>query len=78
MSVTEVVPHIVEDINENLDFEEPKVAHIVSKYEVMNGYINGVEVVALCGHRFIPTRDPNKFPNCESCKDMLQHMIGDL
>lgn len=76
MTITDVVPEIIDSIDEDLEFEEPSVSHIVSKDDVMNGYINGAVVVALCGHRFIPTRDPNNFPLCQACKDVVQNMIG--
>jgi hypothetical protein len=74
MIVTEVIPEIIKDIVEDLDFEEPSVAHLVPKDDIMNGYINGVPVLALCGVRFIPTRDPHKFPLCQACKNRIQEL----
>lgn len=74
MTVTEVFTNIINDISEELEFEEPSVAHIVPKDDIMNGYINGVPVLALCGVRFIPTRDPNKFPLCEGCLERLEEL----
>ena len=71
MTVTEAVSEIIEDVVEEFEFEEPTVAHIVPKDDIMNGYINGVPVLALCGSRFIPTRDPHKFPLCQACKERL-------
>lgn len=62
------------DISET-DNDEPKLAHIISKDDEMNGYFYGKEVQALCGHRFIPTRDPKKFPTCAACKEVLAQMI---
>jgi len=44
--------------------EEGKVAQ-------MRGYVMGEEVIALCGERFIPTRDPERYPVCEGCKQAL-------
>ena len=74
MTVTEVITNVINDISEELEFEEPSVAHIVPKDDIMNGYINGVPVLALCGVRFIPTRDPNKFPLCEGCLERLEEL----
>ena len=74
MTVTEVVPEIIDDKVEDFEFEEPSVAHIVPKDDVMNGYINGVVVVALCGAKFIPTRDPNRFPMCQGCLERLEEL----
>lgn len=74
MTFTEVVSEIIEDKVEDFDFEEPSVAHIVPKDDILNGYINGVPVLALCGVRFIPTRDPNKFPLCQGCKQKIEEL----
>ena len=75
MTIIEVVPDIISDIVEEFEFEEPSLAHIVRKDDIMNGYINGVPVLALCGVRFIPTRDPNKFPLCQGCKERLGEFL---
>lgn len=71
MTIIDVVPEIVDDKVEDFQFEEPSVAHIVPKDDITNAYINGVPVLALCGMRFIPTRDPNKFPLCQSCEERI-------
>lgn len=47
--------------------EGSEVAHIVSKEDQMMGYVEGREVTALCGHKFIPSRDPESLPRCSSC-----------
>jgi hypothetical protein len=75
MTIIEVVPDIISDIVEEFEFEEPSLAHIVRKDDIMNGYINGVPVLALCGVRFIPTRDPNKFPLCQGCKERIGELL---
>jgi len=53
------------------DLAEGKVAHIIRKDDQMRGYVMGEEVVALCGTRFVPTRDPERYPVCEACKQAL-------
>lgn len=30
----------------------------------------GVEVVALCGYRWVPKRNPDKYPACQPCMDV--------
>jgi hypothetical protein len=54
--------------------EEGKVAHIIRKDDQMRGYVMGEEVTALCGEKFIPTRDPERYPVCEGCKQALMLM----
>lgn len=56
------------------DTAEGHVAHIVRKSDEMAGYFEGREIVALCGERFIPTRDPYQYPVCEGCRDVLAAM----
>lgn len=54
--------------------DEPELAHIVTKEDQMQGYIFGKEVVALCGEKFIPTRDYEGKPVCEPCFRALQQI----
>ncbi len=58
------------------DLEDGKVAHIIRKDDQMRGYVLGEEITALCGERFIPTRDPNKYPVCEGCREALTAAYG--
>lgn len=53
---------------------EPEVTHIIRKADEMRGYFSGEEVEALCGERFIPTRDPHRYPICEPCKAVLNQI----
>ncbi len=43
------------------------VAHIVTKEDQMIGYVEGREVTALCGYKFVPSRDPESLPRCSPC-----------
>ena len=58
------------------DLEEGKVAHIIRKDDQMRGYVLGEEITALCGEKFIPTRDPYQYPVCEGCRAALTLMNG--
>jgi hypothetical protein len=58
------------------DLEDGKVAHIIRKDDQMRGYVLGEEITALCGERFIPTRDPNTYPVCEGCREALTAAYG--
>ena len=41
--------------------------------------LTGQELVALCGYRWIPMRDPRKYPACKICVDIAANiMIGAL
>lgn len=47
---------------------EDRVAHIVAPASlVTEAYITGTPVEALCGHVFVPSRDPENYPECQGC-----------
>lgn len=43
-------------------------AHYAPKEGLVEAMIYGTPVIALCGLRFIPRRDPERFPVCPKCK----------
>lgn len=49
-----------------------KVSHFVKKRVHADAYIFGAEVEALCGHRFVPTQNPEKLPVCPPCKTIFE------
>lgn len=56
---------------------EPVVAHIVktepgenAAAKVLEARINGIPIEALCGHVWVPSRDPKQVPMCQKCKDI--------
>jgi len=53
-------------------------SHIVYPADkVTEAIINGTPVTALCGHTWVPSRDPKKYPVCETCKDVYDHLHQD-
>lgn len=56
--------------NDNGDHE--RFSHIVSRDDQMLGYVMGKEITALCGKRWVPSRDPERFPVCPDCKRVLE------
>jgi hypothetical protein len=56
---------------------EPECAHIVktdgdesAAAKVLQARIEGTPLEALCGHRWVPARDPKQLPLCAKCKDI--------
>ena len=43
---------------------------------VLEARVMGLEVEALCGKRWVPSRDPQRFPVCPACKERAQGMRG--
>jgi hypothetical protein len=71
---------IAEEIDDDVEEQkDDRVAHIVGpeytdkgviqgRTIVMNAMIYGTEVTALCGYKWIPSRNPENFPVCKKCK----------
>ena len=54
------------------------VAHYVDQrfeQDVTAAMINGTELVALCGYRWVPSRDALKLPVCQPCIHVLHSII---
>jgi hypothetical protein len=58
---------------------EPISAHIVktepgenAAAKVLEARIYGTPLEALCGHVWVPSRDPKQLPLCEQCKSIYE------
>ena len=64
----------------NKDHFEPgdaeKFSHYVKKDKILESAITGKPVRALCGKKWTPGRDPEKFPICPTCKVIYESMVG--
>ena len=47
-----------------------RFAHYVKKDKVVESAVTGKAVRALCGKKWIPSRDPEKYPICPVCKEI--------
>lgn len=54
---------------------EPLIAHIVRKNDQMRGYL-GDEIEALCGKKWIPSRDYKNLPVCQTCKEIAANVLN--
>ena len=66
-------------LDEELQTGEPAVAHIVktepgesATAKVLEARIYGTPIEALCGHVWVPSRDPKQLPECQKCKDVYE------
>ena len=64
---------------EVLETGEPASAHIVktdpgenAAAKVLEARIYGTPLEALCGHVWVPSRDPKQLPVCEKCKGIYE------
>ena len=69
----------IPDTEEVLQTGEPVSAHIVktdpgenAAAKVLEARIYGTPLEALCGHVWVPSRDPKQLPICEKCKGIYE------
>jgi hypothetical protein len=67
VEVEQVVPARVDE------GDHDRFAHVVRPASaVMEAMVTGVPCTALCGKRWVPTRDPKNYPVCPACKEIMQ------
>jgi hypothetical protein len=61
------------EINQTDDSEQ--FAHYAESASVTEGYIMGTPVIAICGIKFVPSRDPEKLEICPICKKIVEALF---
>jgi hypothetical protein len=51
--------------------DHERYSHYVRKEKIVESAVTGKAVRALCGKKWVPTRDPEKFPICPLCKKIF-------
>ncbi|MDH6236212.1 DUF3039 domain-containing protein [Cryobacterium sp. CG_9.6] len=54
--------------------DHERFSHYVPKDKILESAITGKPVKALCGKKWLPGRDPEKFPVCPTCKAIWEKM----
>lgn len=52
------------------------LSHYARKADIARAAVTGELVTALCGVKFQPVRDPQRFPVCPRCKALLEQYGG--
>ena len=58
------------------DGDHERFAHYVKKGDIVRSAVEGMPIEALCGKRWVPDRDPNRYPVCPTCKEILARLKG--
>lgn len=58
------------------DGDHERFAHYVKKGKILESALSGEVVEALCGKRWVPSRDPEKFPICPTCKEIYSGLTS--
>ncbi|TQL47454.1 DUF3039 family protein [Homoserinimonas aerilata] len=56
------------------DGDHERFSHYVQKDKILKSALSGKPVIALCGKKWTPGRDPEKFPVCPTCKEIYEKM----
>jgi hypothetical protein len=65
---------------EKIDYQSgdhERYSHYVKKKKIVESAVMGSAVEALCGKVWIPSRDPEKFPVCPTCKEIFESLKKD-
>ncbi len=56
--------------------DHERFSHYVKKNAILPSSIEGTPLVALCGKKWVPSRDPQRFPVCPECKEIYESLKG--
>ncbi|MBA8817357.1 hypothetical protein FHX48_002456 [Microbacterium halimionae] len=56
--------------------DHERFSHYVKKEKILESALSGKPVRALCGKKWTPGRDPEKFPVCPSCKEIYESLMS--
>ena len=54
--------------------DHERFSHYVKKDKILESAITGKPVRALCGKKWTPGRDPEKYPVCPTCKQIYESL----
>jgi hypothetical protein len=55
--------------------DHDKFAHYVDKDDATASMVQGTPIIALCGKIWVPTRAPDSFPVCPTCKEIYDALF---
>ena len=61
-------------VEQDEDGDHDRFAHYIKKEKIVESAVTGKAVRALCGKKWVPSRDPQKFPICPICKEIYEGM----
>lgn len=76
--VTEIVTSDVPEESSHIVMVPPGEEDETPQAYVMRARVEGFPVTAVCGHTWVPMRDPGPLPVCSKCLDFYQNNGKDL
>ena len=66
---TDLLTRPSEELQED-DGGHDRFSHYVKKEKIVESAVTGKAVTSLCGKKCVPSRDPEKYPICPTCKEI--------
>jgi len=54
--------------------DHDRFSHYVRKDKILSSAVEGSAVIALCGKKWVPSRDPERYPICPDCKEIFEQL----
>lgn len=75
---TSVLDRELEELLEQEQSDDPgdhdKFSHYVQKEKILESAVTGKPVRALCGKKWLPNSNPDRFPICPTCKAIYEKL----
>jgi hypothetical protein len=79
MSDTTVRPDLDPNLTDTDEGDHDRFAHYIlgrdPKAKITAAIVEGKPIRALCGKKWIPSRDPSRFPVCPDCKKIKDRLL---
>ena len=63
---------LTKPVEQEDDGGHDRFAHYIKKEKIVESAVTGKKVRALCGKKWVPSRDPQKYPICPVCKEIFE------
>lgn len=75
--MSDVVEHVAIHSFGVEDGDHDLFAHYVELIDAIESYKTGMTVISLCGKEWVPSRDPDSFPKCGTCLEIVKSLSGE-
>ena len=74
MTETDIRQGVSEALDTELDedTDDTRMSHYVKREDILRSAVDGVPATALCGKKWFPGRDPDKYPLCTKCAELME------
>lgn len=55
--------------------ERDRMSHYAKREDILAAAVEGTPITALCGKKWVPSRDPDNYPVCKTCQEILDKLF---